>query len=237
MTTSLVARHDVKSASGGRRYREAALTIVVRGVCMGKDVLMVAYGIKAFGDARVLQALDIASTAPGAGEVRVKVMFAGVNGIDVHARQGNYLGAQPLTAPLVLGYEGAGEIEAVGRDVGGLKVGDRVAWCGVPGSLAEYQVVPAWRVMVVPDDMPLDIACALQLDGALAHALTVSAFPVRGGDQVLVQGAEAVQGQMLVQVARALGAIVIGTVASEAAAGLAWRLGPIRCWRDRTATL
>ncbi len=186
---------------------------------------MMAYGIKSFGAAGALQQLDIELAAPGAGEVRVKVMFAGVNAIDVHTRQGNFLGAQTLTAPLVLGYEGAGEIEAVGRDVVGLKVGDRVAWCGLPGSLAEYQVVPAWRIIGVPDDMPLDVACALQLDGALAHALTVSAFPVRGGDQVLVQGAETAAGQMLVQVAKALGAGVIATVATETAADLAWSVG------------
>ncbi|MEZ5856209.1 MAG: zinc-binding dehydrogenase [Hyphomicrobiaceae bacterium] len=186
---------------------------------------MRAFGIKAFGGAGALQSLDIEAVAPLAGEVRVKVMFAGVNAVDVHARSGNFLGAQAPGGPMVLGYEGAGEIEAVGDGVGGLRPGDRVAWCGIPGSLAEYQVMPAWRAVPVPDHMPLDIACALQLDGALAHALTVSAFPVRGGDQLLIQGAETVSGQLLVQVAKSLGATVIATVGRDEIAAMPLAIG------------
>lgn len=175
---------------------------------------MQAVGQKTFGGPEVLQAFDLELPSLEAGEVRVKVAFAGVNAIDVHMRTGNFLGHAP--APLaVLGYEGAGEVSAVGPGVVGLSPGDRVAWCAVPGSHATQIVVPAWRLVPVPAEMPLDIACALQLDGALAHALAVSAFPVRQGDWLMIQGATSVASQVLIQIARAQGGQVIASVPGD----------------------
>jgi NADPH2:quinone reductase len=182
---------------------------------------MRAIGIKAFGGPEVVETLSVEPAAPGEGEVRVKVVLSGVNAIDKHVRQGNFLGnwqAKPVV-PLLLGYEGAGEVESVGAGVNSVKSGDRVVWCCVPGSNAELAVVPAWRLVPVPDRVPLDIACALQLDGTLAHAVTVTAFPVRGDDWLLVQGGAEVSGQLLIQIAKAQGAKVIATVPREADAG------------------
>jgi NADPH2:quinone reductase len=188
---------------------------------------MQAVGLKAFGGPEVIEVMNVPVPEPGAGQVRVRVLFAGVNAIDVHVRKGNYLGntgGRPK-APMMLGYEGAGEVEGLGQGVSGLKAGDRVAWCGVPGSLAERAIVPAQRLVTVPANVPLDIACALQLDGALAHALTVSTFPLRAGDWVMVHGAGSTAGLLLIQISKAQGTKVVATTASEAEAEAAKAAG------------
>jgi NADPH:quinone reductase len=177
---------------------------------------MRAVGIRSFGDVDVLEVSTVADPVPGAGEACVKVAYAGVNRIDVDVRRGSFASAGGvLSAPLLLGYEGAGEVEAVGSGVTDVAPGDRVAWCCVPGSHAERAVVPVWRLVKVPEAMPLDIACALQLDGVLAHALTVSAFPVRAGDWLLIQGAAEGVGPMLIRIAKALDARVVAVVRRE----------------------
>jgi NADPH2:quinone reductase len=166
--------------------------------------------------------------------VRVKVAFAGVNPIDVYVRRGAYLGRgekEPVW-PLVLGYEGAGAVEAVGADVEGLAPGDRVAWCGFPGAHAEAVNLPAWRLVRVPEKMPLDVACALQLDGMLAHALSVSVFPIRSGDSVLIQSGADPAALLLIQIAKAQGADVIATVARESDVG-----GPKSAGADQVIVL
>ncbi|MGE0698150.1 MAG: quinone oxidoreductase [Hyphomicrobiaceae bacterium] len=182
---------------------------------------MRAIGVKAFGGPEVLEVLSLEPGAPAAGQVRVKVGFAGVNSIDVHVRRGAFLGRErrPPGWPLVLGYEGAGTVESVGPNVAGVRAGDRVAWCGLSGACAELAIVPAWRLVLVPDAVPLDIACALQLDGAMAHALSVSVFPIKAGDRVLVQGAADSLALMLIRIAKAQGAEVIATIVREVEAG------------------
>ncbi len=186
------------------------------GWAIGGNVMR-AVGIKAFGGPEVLEILDLKAADPGPGQVQVKVAFAGVNPIDVHVRRGAYLGSvqRPPEWPMVLGYEGSGEVETVGSGVDGIKPGQRVAWCGQPGSHAETANVAAWRLMPVPDQMPLDIACALQLDGMLAHALCVTAFPVGAGDRVLVHAGADPTSQLLIQIAKGQGAEVIATVARD----------------------
>jgi NADPH2:quinone reductase len=182
---------------------------------------MRAIGIKAFGGPEVLEAL-VAEPAPlASGYVRVKIAFAGVNTIDVHVRRGAFLGRgeKEPAWPLILGYEGAGVVDTVGPDVEGLSPGDRVAWCGFPGAHAEVITVPAWRLVRVPEKMPLDIACALQLDGMLAHALAVSVFPVKSGDSILIQSGADPSALLLTQIAKAQGAEVIATVSRESDIG------------------
>jgi len=195
---------------------------------------MRAIGIKAFGGPEVLEALATEPKPPRDGEVLVKVAFAGVNPIDVHVRRGAFVGTGGKRAalPLVLGYEGSGVVEAVGPHVADVAAGDRVAWCGVPGSHAEMTTVPAWRIVRVPLEMPLDVACALQLDGMLAHALTVSVFPIKAQDCVLVHAGADPSAGLLIQIARAQGAIVIATVASEADVG-----GPASAGADQVIVL
>ena len=182
---------------------------------------MRAIGIKAFGGPEVLEALAVEPRSPEADEVRVNVAFAGVNPIDVHVRRGAFLGrGQKAPAwPLILGYEGAGIVDVVGSRVEGLAPGDRVAWCGCPGAHAEAVVLPAWRLVRVPENMPLEMACALQLDGMLAHALSVSVFPIKSGDRVLIQSGADPAALLLTQIAKAQGAEVIATVARDSDIG------------------
>lgn len=190
-----------------------------RGEVSGKR--MRAIGIKAFGGPEVLEALSIEPPALPSGFARIKVAFAGVNPIDTHVRRGAFLGRDQKAPvwPMVLGYEGAGTVEAVAPDAEGVKVGDRVAWCGLPGAHAETIVVPAWRLVPVPEKIPLDIACALQLDGMLAHALSVSVFPIKAGDRVLIQSGADPAALILIQIARAQGAEVIATVTADSEVG------------------
>ena len=97
----------------------------------------------------------------------MKLAFAGINFVDVYMRRGEYAKSSRHGGelPMVLGREGAGEVAKVGAGVTEVKPGDRVAWCVTQGAYAEYAVVPAWRLVPVPPDVPLDVACALQLQG------------------------------------------------------------------------
>lgn len=147
---------------------------------------------------------------PGPGEVLVDVAASGVNFIDVYYRTGAY--AQPL--PYVPGVEGAGTVAAVGEGVGGVAVGDRVAWSNVQGSYAQKAVVPAAKVVPVPDGVGLDDAAAALLQGMTAHYLTRSVHEVKPGDTVLVHAAAGGMGLLLTQVSKAAGARVIGTAST-----------------------
>ena len=195
---------------------------------------MRAIGIRSFGGPEVLEAVTIPVPEPPAGSVRVKVAYTGVNPIDVHIRRGAFLGrsrADP-SWPMVLGYEGVGTVDALGDGVEGVAMGQSVAWCGVPGAHAEMAVVPAWRIVPVPDRLPLDIACALQLDGMLAHALAVSVFPIRPGDSILVLAAADPAALILIQIAKAQGARVIAAVENGADVG-----GPTNAGADRVVDM
>lgn len=175
---------------------------------------------------------------PGPGEVLVKVAFAGVNFIDLYMRRGEYAnaaGQPPL--PRVLGREGAGEVAKLGTGVAGLKIGDRVAWCVSEGAYAEYAVVPAWRLVAVPADVPLDLACAVQLQGATAHYLTTATFPLRAGDIALVHSGASGVGQALIQLAKALGAEVIATASDKAREAIAKSRGADHVIVGETATI
>lgn len=183
---------------------------------------MRAIGLKAFGGPQALMLIDVAVPEPGPGDVLVEVAFAGINFVDIYMRRGEYAkGAHAPTLPRILGREGAGKVSKLGPGVTDLKVGDRVAWCISEASYAEYAVVPAWRLVPVPATVPLDIACALQLQGATAHYLSTAAFPLKAGDVALVHSAAGGVGQILIQLAKALGATVIATVGSDAKASIA----------------
>ncbi len=188
---------------------------------------MRAVGIKAYGGSEVLEIMSVADPEPGPGEALVKTAFAGINFVDVYMRRGDYAKSTRHGGdlPMVLGREGAGEVVKVGAGVTNIKPGDRVAWCVTQGTYAELAVVPAWRLVPVPPEVPLDVACALQLQGATAHYLALSAFPINEGDVVLVHSAAGGVGQLLVQIAKGLGAIVIGTVGTDAKAAIAKACG------------
>lgn len=175
---------------------------------------MRAIAIDRFGGPEVLAVRDMEVAPPGEGEVRVRLAFAGVNYIDVYMRTGAYARSHTYETPLpmVPGMEGAGTIDAIGPGVEGFATGQRVAWCIVRGAYAECAVVPAWRLVPVPENVPLDVACALMLQGSTAHYLTHSAWRLRAGDVCVVHAAAGGVGQLLVQLAKLRGATVIATV-------------------------
>jgi NADPH2:quinone reductase len=169
------------------------------------------------GGPEVLELAEAPTPRPGPGEVLVHVEAAGLNFIDVYHRTGLY----PLPLPLPIGLEGAGTVEQVGSSVSDVKVGQRVAWASVPGSYATHVVTPAERLVPVPDNVAIDIAAALLLQGMTAHYLMKSVFPLRAGHTALVHAGAGGVGLLLTQMAKLAGAQVIATVSTEAKATLA----------------
>jgi NADPH2:quinone reductase len=173
------------------------------------------------GGPEVLQFEEIALPEPQAGEARVKIHAAGVNYIDTYQRSGLYQVPRPFT----LGQEAAGIVDAVGADVTEVQVGDRVAYASALGAYAEYAVVPAWRLVRVPEDISLQQAAAVMLQGMTAHYLACDTFPLKPGDTALVHAAAGGVGLLLVQIAKLRGARVIGTVSTADKAALARQMG------------
>src|SRR5215472_14069686 len=163
------------------------------------------------GGADKLKYGDLPKPAPGPGQALVKIAAAGVNFIDIYFRSGLYK-ADP---PILLGNEGAGTVEAVGPDVSDVAVGDRVAYAMARGSYAEYAVVPAWQLVKIPAGVDLNTGAAAMLQGMTAHYLTHSTYQLKAGDTCLIHAAAGGVGLLLVQMAKMLGAHVIGTVGTE----------------------
>jgi NADPH2:quinone reductase len=179
--------------------------------------------IPAFGGPEQLQLMDMPRPRPADAEALVKLDYAGINFIDVYMRSGQYARSQTYQTPLpmTIGMEGAGTVMEIGAGVTGLGVGDRVAYCIVRGSYAEYAVVPAWRLVRVPPEVPLDIATALMLQGFTAHYLSHSVYALGPGKSCLVHAAAGGVGQLLTQLAKLRGATVIATVGSKEKAEVA----------------
>jgi NADPH2:quinone reductase len=156
---------------------------------------------------------------PAAGEALVRHEAVGLNFIDVYHRTGTY----PLPSlPAILGMEGAGIVEAVGAGVTEVAAGDRVAYAGMPpGAYAEVRLIPAHRLVKVPDTIPLQQAAAMMLQGMTARYLLRGCYAVKTGDTILIHAAAGGVGLIVCQWANHLGATVIGTVGSEAKAELA----------------
>jgi NADPH2:quinone reductase len=188
---------------------------------------MQAMGIDAFGGPEALSLREVPLPTPGPGEVRVRVRRAGVNYIDVYMRNGTYARSHTYRTPLpmVLGMEGSGEVDALGEGVRGPAPGARVAWCLCRGAYAGFAIVPAWKLVAVPDVIDDDVACALMLQGSTAHYLTHSAYPLAAGHACLVHAGAGGVGQILIQLAKARGATVITTVGSDDKAAIAAALG------------
>jgi NADPH2:quinone reductase len=173
------------------------------------------------GGPELLNLRELATPAPGPGQVLVRVQAAGVNYIDVYHRTGLY----PLPSPLPLGLEGAGVVEQVGPDVRDWRAGDQVAWSGVPGSYATHVLAPADKLLSVPEGVSMEHAAALPLQGMTVHYLTQTIFPLRHGHAALVHAAAGGVGLLLVQIAKRAGATVFGTVSCKAKAALALQAG------------
>ena len=149
----------------------------------------------------------MATPVAGPGQALVKIEASGVNFIDVYQREGRY----KVPLPFVPGQEAAGVIAALGPEVSGFKVGDRVAWCHVMGAYAEYAAVPATMLIAIPEGVTVQQAAASMLQGMTAHYLAHSAYAIQRGDAVLIQ------------MAKRLGAKVLTTVSTEAKAEMCIR--------------
>src|SRR5574342_23516 len=182
---------------------------------------MKAIRIHAPGGPEALQYDDVAEPTPGAGQAVVQLAAAGVNYIDVYFRTGAYKAPLPLT----LGLEGSGAVTAVGAGVTDVKVGDPVAWTGVPGSYAQVTVIPADRLVKLPSGVSAKDGAAAMLQGMTAHDLVKSSYALKKGDTCLVHAAAGGMGLLLCQLGKMLGATVIGTVSTEETATLAKAAG------------
>ncbi|MGD9916692.1 MAG: quinone oxidoreductase [Paenirhodobacter sp.] len=170
---------------------------------------------------------------PGPGEIRLRQLGAGVNFIDIYQRTGLY----PLPMPAILGVEGAGVIEALGPDVEGLAVGERVAYAGIPGGYAEVRLLPAWRAIPLPDALPTEIAASSLLRAFTAHMLLQRVYPVKHGTTILVHAGAGGLASLVIPWARQLGARVISTASSEEKADLSRRYGAERVIVGRNADI
>ncbi|MEV0236151.1 quinone oxidoreductase [Nonomuraea sp. NPDC050786] len=177
--------------------------------------------VSAQGGPEALEYVERPDPVPGQGEIVVDVAASGVNFIDIYHRSGTY----PLDVPTPIGSEGAGTVSAVGPGVEGVAVGDTVAWVNVLGSYAEKAVIPADRVVPVPDGVPADVAAAAMLQGMTAHYLTHSTHEVREGENVLVHAGAGGMGQLLIQLAKLKGAKVYTTVSTAEKEKLAREAG------------
>src|SRR2546429_1077163 len=182
---------------------------------------MKAIRVHAPGGPDALRCEDIERPAPGPGQVLVKIEAAGVNFIDVYQRTGLY----KVPLPFTLGQEAAGSVAAVGPGVKEPKVGDRVAYTSILGAYAEYAVVPAERVVVLPDGVSTKQGAAAMLQGMTAHYVATTTYPLKPGDACLVHAAAGGVGLLLCQVAKLRGARVLGTVSTPEKAALACAAG------------
>ena len=173
--------------------------------------------VKQTGGPESMELVDIPTPKPGPKQALVRLHAAGVNFIDIYFRTGLYKADLPIT----LGNEGAGVVEAVGPDVTEVKPGDRVAYAMQRGAYAEYAVVGAGNLVKIPDHVDFDTAAAAMLQGMTAHYLTHSTFPLKAGNTCLVHAAAGGAGGLIVQMAKMLGARVLGTVSSEEKAAIA----------------
>ena len=170
------------------------------------------------GGPEVLEYKDYDLPPPGKGQARVKHTAIGVNFIDIYHRSGLY----PLPLPAGLGSEAAGVVEALGEGVSGLKVGDRVGYCGgAIGSYSEAANVPADRLVKLPVAISDEIAAASLLKGMTAQYLLTRTYAVHPGQTILFHSAAGGVGMIACQWAKYLGAMVIGTVGSETKVALA----------------
>jgi NADPH:quinone reductase len=173
------------------------------------------------GGAEVLTLVEIPTPKPKPNEVLVKISAAGVNYIDVYFREGRY----PVTPPFIVGQEASGVVSEVGSEVKEFKAGDRVAYTGITGAYAEYEAVPADRLVRVPAGISDHQAAAALLQGLTAHYLVNSTYPLKKGETALIHAAAGGVGLLLVQMSKNIGARVIATVSTEEKAKLAREAG------------
>jgi NADPH2:quinone reductase len=170
------------------------------------------------GGPELLVMRDIAVGQPGPGQARIRHTAVGLNFIDVYHRTGLY----PLNLPSSIGLEAAGVVEALGDGVDYLKVGQRVAYAGgPPGAYVEERLIPADRLVPLPDSISDQQAASVMLQGMTVQYLLCRTYPVKKGDFILFHAAAGGVGLLACQWAKSIGAVLIGTVGSPAKAELA----------------
>ena len=182
---------------------------------------MKAIQVQKTGGPEVLTLVDLPIPKPKPNEALVRIAASGINFIDVYFREGRY----PSTLPFVDGQEAAGTVTEVGSEVKTVKPGDRVAFCNVIGTYAEYAAVPADRLVHVPDNITDQQAATAMLQGMTAHYLSHTTYPLKKSDTALIHAAAGGVGLLLVQMAKNVGARVIGTAGTEEKARLAREAG------------
>ena len=182
---------------------------------------MQAIQILTTGSPDVLTLREIPTPTPGPTEALLRIEASGVNFIDTYFREGRY----PAKLPYTLGQEAAGTVESIGAQVTAVKPGDRVAWCSIPGTYAQFAVAPADRLVKIPDALTTQQAAAAILQGMTAHYLAHSTYPIQPGDEVLIHAGAGGVGLLLIQIAKSLGARVFTTVSTDEKAALARTAG------------
>ncbi|NKB65707.1 MAG: zinc-binding dehydrogenase [Candidatus Latescibacteria bacterium] len=162
------------------------------------------------GGPEVMVYEDVADPAPGPGQALIQVRAIGLNYIDTYHREGLY----PVDLPCIPGMEAAGTVTAVGQGVEMVQVGDRVAYAGALGAYADLAVVAADRLVPMPDDLDFEGGAAAMLQGMTAHYLAHGSYALGPDDTALIHAAAGGVGLLLVQMAKRLGARVIGTVST-----------------------
>ena len=178
---------------------------------------MKAVQITQFGGPEVMKYQDLPDLSPSDGQALVQIEAVGVNYTDTYSRSG----VNPTALPWVVGVEGAGVVKQVGTNVAQVREGDSVVYCGIPGSYAEQAIVPADRLIKIPQGLDSKASAAAMLQGMTAHYLCHSTYQVKQGDKVLVHAGAGGVGLLLIQMVKRLGGYVFSTVSTEAKAQLA----------------
>jgi NADPH:quinone reductase len=182
---------------------------------------MKAIQISQYGEAQVLKIQEFPQPKPTSGQALVRLKASGINFIDVYQRRGTY----PVKLPYIPGLEGSGIVESVAEDVTNVKPGDRVAYVHEPGGYAEFSLVKADHLILLPPEISFEQGAAFPLQGMTAHYLLHEFRKIKPHDIVLIQAAAGGMGLLLVQWAKHLGAKVFGTVSTEEKAKIAKEAG------------
>jgi NADPH2:quinone reductase len=183
---------------------------------------MQAVRVHEYGGPEALRVEDLPTPEPGPGQVLVRVAAAGVNFIDIYHRSGQY----QVPLPFALGQEGAGTVEKVGEGVAEFRAGEPVAWASVGGSYASHVLVPAARLVPVPEGVSLEDAAALMLQGMTAHYLTHSTYPLQSSSTCVIHASAGGVGLLFCQLARMRGPqLIIGTAGTAEKAEMAHKAG------------
>ena len=178
---------------------------------------MKAIQITEFGGPEVMKYKDLPDLSPGDGQALVEIEAVGVNYTDTYSRSG----VNPTALPWIVGVEGAGVVRDVGKDVTQVREGDSVVYCSISGSYAEQAVVPADRLIKIPEGLDSKSSAAAMLQGMTAHYLCHSTYHVNQGDKVLVHAGAGGVGLLLIQMVKRMGGNVFSTVSTDAKAQLA----------------